>query len=75
MREVRVIPVAREFATGQRINEFIPKRRVAGYARVSTGSEDQFSSYKAQVDYYTTMIKEKLSGSLLGSTLMKVSVD
>ena len=33
------------------------KRRVAGYARVSTDHEDQQSSYEAQVDYYTTYIK------------------
>lgn len=28
------------------------KRRVAGYARVSTDSDEQFTSYEAQVDYY-----------------------
>ena len=66
MREVRVIPVAREFSTGQRVNEFTPKRRVAGYARVSTGSDDQFSSYKAQVDYYTTKIKGKAEWEFVG---------
>jgi len=33
------------------------KRRVAGYARVSTDHEDQQSSYEAQVDYYTAYIK------------------
>ena len=27
------------------------KRRVAGYARVSTESDEQFTSYEAQVDY------------------------
>ena len=35
------------------------KRRVAGYARVSTDKEDQFSSYEAQVDYYTNYIKSR----------------
>ena len=29
------------------------KRRVAGYARVSTDSDEQFTSYEAQVDYST----------------------
>ena len=29
------------------------KRKVAGYARVSTDHEDQENSYEAQVDYYT----------------------
>ncbi len=33
-----------------------PKRRVAGYARVSTESDEQFTSYAAQVDYYTQFI-------------------
>ena len=33
------------------------KRRVAGYARVSTDSDEQFTSYEAQVDYYTQYIQ------------------
>ena len=33
------------------------RRRVAGYARVSTDSEEQVTSYEAQVDYYTQYIK------------------
>ena len=33
------------------------KRRVAGYARVSTEKDEQFTSYEAQVDYYTQFIK------------------
>lgn len=32
------------------------KRRVAAYARVSTDSDEQFTSYEAQVDYYTKYI-------------------
>ena len=35
------------------------KRRVAGYARVSTDHEEQQSSYEAQVDYYTQYIKSR----------------
>ena len=35
------------------------KRRVAGYARVSTDSDEQFTSYEAQVDYYTRFIQSK----------------
>ena len=33
------------------------RRRVAGYARVSTDHDEQFTSYEAQVDYYTNYIK------------------
>ena len=35
------------------------KRRVAGYARVSTEHEDQATSYEAQVDYYSNYIKSR----------------
>lgn len=35
------------------------KRLVAGYARVSTDSDEQFTSYEAQVDYYTRFIQSK----------------
>ena len=31
-------------------------RRVAGYARVSTDNDDQYTSFEAQVDYYTRWI-------------------
>ncbi len=33
------------------------KRKVAGYARVSTDHDEQLTSYEAQLDYYTTMIQ------------------
>ena len=33
------------------------KRRTAGYARVSTDKDEQFTSYEAQIDYYTQFIK------------------
>lgn len=32
------------------------RRRTAGYARVSTDADEQFTSYEAQVDYYTRYI-------------------
>lgn len=35
------------------------KRRVAAYARVSTNSEEQATSYEAQVKYYTEYIRSK----------------
>ena len=34
----------------------IRKRRTDGYARVSTDSDEQFTSYEAQIDYYTKYI-------------------
>lgn len=35
------------------------KRKTAGYARVSTDSDEQFTSYAAQVDYYEKYIKSR----------------
>ena len=35
------------------------KRKVAGYARVSTDFEEQLTSYAAQVDYYTKYIQKR----------------
>ena len=32
------------------------KRKVAGYARVSTDHDEHLTSYEAQLDYYTTLI-------------------
>lgn len=37
----------------------VAKRKTAGYARVSTDSEEQLTSYEAQVDYYTNYIKSR----------------
>lgn len=35
------------------------KRKVAAYARVSTDSDEQFTSYEAQINYYTQYIKAR----------------
>lgn len=40
-------------------NTGIIKRKACGYARVSTDSDEQFTSYEAQVDYYTKYIKSR----------------
>lgn len=37
----------------------VQKKRVAAYARVSTNSEEQLTSYKAQVKHYTEYIQSK----------------
>ena len=37
----------------------LKKRRVAGYARVSTDQEDQTTSYEAQMNYYTAYIESR----------------
>ena len=55
-KNIRVIPstvplhAAGPAVTGAR-------RRVAAYDRVSTDKDEQFTSYEAQIDYYTNYIK------------------
>ena len=56
MPTVRTIPARINRFTAQPILQ-PTKRRVAGYARVSTDSDEQFTSYEAQIDYYTNYIK------------------
>ena len=55
MASVTMIPATKHKFTAQPI-QGSNKRRAAGYARVSTDSDEQFTSYEAQVDYYTQYI-------------------
>lgn len=55
-QKVRIIPPTINRTTSAPVGE-VRKRRVAGYARVSTEQEEQQSSYEAQVSYYTDYIK------------------
>lgn len=55
-RNVTVIPATRT-ALHRVADPTAKKRRVAGYARVSTEKDEQYTSYEAQVDYYTQFIK------------------
>lgn len=57
-RNVTVIPATKNAFTGIPANT-MAKKKVAAYARVSTDSDEQQTSYEAQVDYYTTYIKNK----------------
>ena len=57
-KNVTVIPATLNLHTKTRAAERM-RRRVAGYARVSTDSDEQFTSYEAQVDYYTKYIQSK----------------
>ena len=57
-RKVKTIPATLTRFTSAPITEQ-KKRRVAGYARVSTDHDDQFTSYEAQIDYYTKYIKSR----------------
>ena len=57
-KKVTTIPASLTRFTATPITE-LKKRRVAGYARVSTDHDDQFTSYAAQIDYYTNYIKSR----------------
>ncbi len=55
---VTQIPASRNLFTSSPITA-IKKRKVAAYARVSTDSDEQATSYEAQVDYYTDYIRSR----------------
>lgn len=50
------------------------KIRVAAYCRVSTDTEEQATSYQAQIAHYGKLFTGIRNGSLLGSMPMTVSV-
>lgn len=62
---VTVIP-ARYHATRQEKNEDKPKLQVAAYCRVSTDSEEQATSYEAQIEHYTEYIQKNPEWELAG---------
>ena len=64
-RKVTTIPATLNRFTAIPVNSK-KKRRVAGYARVSTDHEEQLTSYEAQVDYYTNYIKSRLDWEFAG---------
>jgi DNA invertase Pin-like site-specific DNA recombinase len=57
-RVIRTIPATVNRFTAVPIN-CTEKRKTAGYARVSTDLAEQFTSYEAQVKYYTEYIKSR----------------
>ena len=58
MKTVTVIPPRLQVMPGMPAFKARPKR-VAAYARVSTNSEEQLTSYEAQVKHYTEYIKSR----------------
>ena len=57
--KVIVIPAKPEIASQQAIPRQL---RVAAYCRVSTGDEEQLTSYEAQKNYYTDKIMTNQTG-------------
>ena len=58
MGNVMVIPARRQVRNTARQQEDKPKLRVAAYCRVSTDSDEQATSYEAQVEHYTEFIQK-----------------
>ena len=64
-RKVTTIPATLNRYTATPVHMY-RKRRVAGYARVSTDYEEQATSYEAQVDYYTNYIEDREDWEFVG---------
>ena len=58
MRNVTLIPATIKRYQNPSLSLY-EKRKVAGYARVSTDTDDQQNSYEAQVKYYTDYISSR----------------
>ena len=57
-KSITVIPATKNKFTSIPTTS-VAKRKVAAYARVSTDSDEQFTSYEAQIDYYTKFINQR----------------
>jgi site-specific DNA recombinase len=58
MAKITVIPSTKNQHTQLPLGS-ISLRKVAAYARVSTNTDEQYTSYEAQVNYYRKFIKER----------------
>ena len=58
MGNVMVIPAKRQVGNIARQQDAKPRLRVAAYCRVSTDSDEQATSYDAQVEHYTELIQK-----------------
>ena len=64
-RTVTVIPAIRRVGSNVKQDDK-PKLRVAAYCRVSTDSDEQATSYDAQVAHYTGFIKKNSEWEFVG---------
>lgn len=58
MGNVMIIPARRQIGNNSRAKEEKPKLRVAAYCRVSTDSDEQATSYEAQIEHYNDYISK-----------------
>lgn len=64
-KKVRTIPATLNRYSSEPI-AVVRKKRVAGYARVSTDQEEQLTSYEAQMDYYKNYIESHEDWEFVG---------
>ena len=64
-KKVTAIPATRNRFTSAPVAE-VRKRKTAGYARVSTDSEEQATSYEVQMDYYKNYISSRDDWEFVG---------
>jgi DNA invertase Pin-like site-specific DNA recombinase len=64
-RNITVIPARKRVGNNIKAQEK-PKLRVAAYCRVSTDSDEQATSYEAQVEHYTQFIQKNSEWELAG---------
>ena len=57
MGTITMIPAKRRIGS-RVVQDEIPKTRVAAYCRVSTDTDEQATSYEAQVEHYTEYIRK-----------------
>jgi len=65
LKNITVIPARARIGNTVKADDR-PKLRVAAYCRVSTDSEEQTTSYEAQVEHYTNYIKGNSEWELAG---------
>ena len=65
MATVTMIP-ARQRVGSRKKEDSAPKLRVAAYCRVSTETDEQATSYEAQIEHYTEYIRKNPSWEFAG---------
>lgn len=65
MATVTMIPAKKRVGSRARVDE-VPKLRVAAYCRVSTETDEQATSYEAQIEHYTEYIKKNPTWEFAG---------
>ncbi len=65
MATITMIP-ARERIGSRKKEDSVPKTRVAAYCRVSTDTDEQATSYEAQIEHYTEFISKNPAWEFAG---------